>query len=113
MSELTAGDMKQYMKVADNYPNVKTPSISDMSTPDQNTEQKQSHMTRLRNISSVPAPKRLQYLNPEIAKELQEHKDLEMKQVEMQPEDAPKAEVDNTAPGQDAPEIDVEDSVQR
>ena len=56
-------------------------------------------MARLWNVSSVPAPKRLEYLNPEIAKELQEHKDPEMAQVEKQPEDAPKAEVDNTAPG--------------
>ena len=70
-------------------------------------------MARHWNVSSVPAPKRLEYLNPEIAKELQEHKDPEMAQVEKQPEDAPKAEVDNTAPKQVAPEIEVEDLVQR
>ena len=70
-------------------------------------------MARLWNVSSVPAPKRLEYLNPEIAKELQEHKDPVMAQVEKQPEDAPKAEVDNTTPGQDEPEIEVEDLVQR
>jgi len=37
LSNLNSGNMLQYMNVADNFPNCKTPTISDLSTPEQNT----------------------------------------------------------------------------
>ena len=38
MSTLTTRDMKLYNQIADKFPNHKTPSVSDMSTPDQDTD---------------------------------------------------------------------------
>lgn len=37
LSTLTTENMKQYNKVADHFPNVMTPTISGMSTPEQNS----------------------------------------------------------------------------
>ena len=72
MSTLTTGDMKQYNRVADKYPNCKTPTISDLSTPEQNTKQRSTHEMRLSGMSCVPAAKRLQWLNEDLAKEVKE-----------------------------------------
>ena len=74
MSTLTTENMKQYNNVADNFPNCRTPSKSGISTPAQTSGQAKNHLDNLTAIASVPAPKRLIALYPEIGKEVEARK---------------------------------------
>ena len=67
----TTGDEPRYNQIADDYPNYATPTLSDISSPDQDTKQKRTYQSRLLALEAIPAPERLQFLNPEIAKELE------------------------------------------
>jgi len=63
MSTLTTQNEKRYNKIADTFPDYKTPSSSSMSTPEQTTGQRATSNMRLDVMCSVPPPKRLQFLN--------------------------------------------------
>ena len=68
----TAGDWERYKQIADKPSSFKTPSLSDMSSPDQNTQQRRTHHSRLLTLEARPAGQRLKYLNADIAKEVEE-----------------------------------------
>ena len=54
-----------------------------MSSPQQNTQQRETSQSRLNAMSGMPAGKRLEYLNPDAAEELQENIKAMHKRCEM------------------------------
>ena len=56
-----------YDKVALKFPDCSTPTNSGISTPAQTSEQSRLHVNRLACISSVPAAKRLNVYNSDVA----------------------------------------------
>ena len=62
--------MKQYALVADNYPAHQTPSVSAISTPEQNTNQRRDYYPRLSALAIVSPAKKLQFLDREMYSEL-------------------------------------------
>ena len=80
-SVATTEDMKKYGKVCDTYPDALTPSRSSISTPDRNYLQKETHNQRLAELESVPVARKLEFLAPEIAKEVEEQGKAATKQA--------------------------------
>ena len=62
--------MKQYDLVADNYPAHQTPSVSAISTPEQNTNQRRNYYPRLSALAVVSPARKLQFLDREMYSEL-------------------------------------------
>ena len=87
MSTLTTENMSRYNKIYHTFPDYKTPSISSMSTPEQTTGQRATSNQRLNMLCSVPPVKRLQFLNKEIAKEV-EQAQVAKAQTPVQPKEA-------------------------
>ena len=69
-STLTTNNMKQYDLVADNYPAHQTPSVSAISTPEQNTNQRRNYYPRLSALAVVSPARKLQFLDREMYSEL-------------------------------------------
>lgn len=91
LSQITTGNMQQYDRIADTYPDYNTPTISGLSTPARTQSQVQTHIKRLSALSSVPPARRLLWLDKEVARKVQEQKQTkgERNQVQGLPQEQP------------------------
>ena len=70
MSEITAGDMKRYHRVAEQFPYISSACNSGLSTPARTQFQLETHNERLQSITAIPPANRLMWLDKEIGQQV-------------------------------------------
>jgi hypothetical protein len=84
LSQITTGNMQQYDRIADTYPDYNTPTISGLSTPARTQSQMETHLRRLSALSSVPPPQRLLWLDKNLSREVLDRRSQQNQQMNQQ-----------------------------
>jgi hypothetical protein len=71
MSTLTTGNMKQYMNIADNFPNQMSQTKSDISSPGQTLGQRQTYYQRLDVLATIKPANKIRFIDKDVDNEVQ------------------------------------------